>query len=258
MLLYECGLESMSAVLKLAGAATQLLHPPCHHQSIYGGHTCLLVRVWMRVWAWQLRSPLHLTCTGWAEARDRFAEISRWHFWGLQWAKCLTYYSDKTTFYCGPDHTIKQRWVIPGNRPAESWITPALILQPGRGRIATCAERGKTGSRGPLSFPWWNLEWLHMFSKCMKPVCQKHTLANCLNSAKPSFKSLKCTAGRQKQPVDVCVCALWEAYCVSHQYSSLEDHSQKLCVCVKLGNLISHSIRIHVCTSWIYSWLVIN
>lgn len=55
---YDCGLESVSAVLNLARFQECLvalrppspLHPPTHHQSIYGGHTCLPVRVWMRVW----------------------------------------------------------------------------------------------------------------------------------------------------------------------------------------------------------------
>lgn len=41
-----------------------------------------------------------------------------------------------------------------------------------------------------------------MFSELLKPVCQKHTLTNCSDSAKPSFKSLKCTAGRQRPAVN--------------------------------------------------------
>lgn len=31
-----------------------------------------------------------------------------------------------------------------------------------------------------------------------RPVCQKHRLTNCLECAKPSFKSQKCTAGGQR------------------------------------------------------------
>lgn len=45
--------------------------------------------------------------------------------------------------------------VIPGNRPAESCLTPLLIIhvqQFGRGRIATCAGRGKQEAGALLSF----------------------------------------------------------------------------------------------------------
>lgn len=75
-LLYDCGPQSVSAVLKLAWSQDN--HPGSsshhHHQSIYGGHTCLLVRVWMWVRGWQLRSFMDLTCTGWGDAKDTFEE----------------------------------------------------------------------------------------------------------------------------------------------------------------------------------------
>lgn len=74
-LLYDCGPQSVSAVLKLAWSQDN--HPGSsthHHQSIYGGHTCLLVRVWMWVRGWQLHSFMDLTCTGWGDAKDTFEE----------------------------------------------------------------------------------------------------------------------------------------------------------------------------------------
>lgn len=129
---YDCGLESMSAVLKLAWFQDNhtAFGSPHHHQSIYGGHTCLLVRVWMQVWEWQLHSLMDLTCTGWAEARtdsQKFhGDISEAVSERSVWLTTLI-----------KQHSIVVRitllnnvGVIPGNRPVESWITPALIVLP--------------------------------------------------------------------------------------------------------------------------------
>lgn len=55
-------------------------------------------------------------------------------------------------------------------------------------------------------------------------VGKTHTSANCLNSDKPAFKSLKCTAGRPKQTVDGEGASVFG-------YSSLQrkrDHSQEV------------------------------
>lgn len=167
---YDCGLESESAVLKLArfqdGHIAFGAPPPFrgHHQSIYGGHTCLLVRVWMQVWEWQLRSLMDLTCTVWVDAKDRFTRFSQWHLWSRQWAKCLTYYTDETTFCCGPDNAVKQRWIIPSNGPVESWITVTLIVLPrslARVILQHALTQENRKPRSSLSFSWWILKWLH-------------------------------------------------------------------------------------------------
>lgn len=89
------------------------LPPPLPSPSIYLWRSYMPVRVWMQVCGWQLHSVTELTCTGWAEAMNSFTEMSWWHLWSHHWAKCQTYCTDETTFYCGSDNTIKQQWGNP-------------------------------------------------------------------------------------------------------------------------------------------------
>lgn len=132
--------------------------------------------------------------------------------------------------------------VIPGNRPVESWITPVLIVLPSSlaGVALRRVLRGENRKPGSSLFPLVEFG-VAAHVQLLKPVCQKHTLTNCLNSSKLSFKSLKCTAGGQRLAVDVCVVCEW-FQSLMHKYGHTEakaehgvrvDHSHKyVCVCI--------------------------
>lgn len=90
-----------------------LLLPP----SIYlGGHTCLLVRVWMRVGGWQLHSFMDLTCTSWGDAKDGFEERTV----TFTKSECLTYYADEKTVSCASNHTCSRVGIIAQNHTREN------------------------------------------------------------------------------------------------------------------------------------------
>lgn len=74
-------------------------------------------------------------------------------------------------------------------------------------------------------------------------LCDKKlTLNNCFNAAKPSFKSLQCTAGGQRLAVDVC--AVWPAAALKHGHIEAKtedgvraDHMEAVLVfyCINQG-----------------------
>lgn len=171
---YDCGLESVSAVLKLAWFqdCQAALGSPRHHQSIYGGHTCLPVRVWMQVWEWQLCSLMDLTCTGWAEARtdsQKFhGDISEAVSEQSVWLSTLIKQHSVVVWIT----LLNNAGVIPGNRPVESGITPVLIVLPSNlAGVALRRALREQNMKPERSVLWWNLEWLHMFSL---NLCQRH------------------------------------------------------------------------------------
>lgn len=162
-LLYDCGPQSVSAVLKLAWSQDN--HPGSsshHHQSIYGGHTCLLVRVWMWVRGWQLHSFMDLTCTGWGDAKDTFGE------------RPVTFRkSDRPT----KQHGIVVREVLVA-KLGWSPVTDHRVQTPPPHPAVSWLNAGKRGEP-QASFSWCVLERLHMLDELLEPVFQKHRLTNC-------------------------------------------------------------------------------
>lgn len=161
-LLYDCGPQSVSAVLKLAWSQDN--HPGSsshHHQSIYGGHTCLLVRVWMWVRGWQLHSFMDLTCTGWGDAKDTFGE------------RPVTFRkSDRPT----KQHGIVVREVLVA-KLGWSPVTDHRVQTPPH--ILLCHGSTRESGEPQASFSWCVLERLHMLDELLEPVFQKHRLTNC-------------------------------------------------------------------------------
>lgn len=131
-------------------------YPHRHHQSIYGGHTCPLVRVWMQVWEWQLcslswTSPALAGQKPGTDSQKFHGDISEAVREQNVWLITLI-----------KQHSIVVRitllnnaGVIPGNRPVESWITPALIVLPGSlaGIALRRALRGENRKPGSSLFP---------------------------------------------------------------------------------------------------------
>lgn len=88
---YDCGLESVSAVLNLARFQECLValrppppsptHPPTINLSMGAIHACRCVSE-CEFGEWQLCSLalMDLTCTSWVGAKDRFTEFLLWHF----------------------------------------------------------------------------------------------------------------------------------------------------------------------------------
>lgn len=181
---YDCGLESVSAVLKLAwfqDSHAALGPPPASLNLSMGAiHACWCVsecKFERGSCALSWTSPALAGQTPGTDSQKFHSAISEAVSELSVWLTALI-----------KQHSIVVRitllnntGVIPSNRPAESWITPDSLCRSAAWLGSHCDVRwdGKTGSWAPLSFLWWNLEWLHMFGELLKPVCQKHTLTNC-------------------------------------------------------------------------------
>lgn len=130
---YDCGLESVSAVLKLAWFQDShaALGPPLINLSMGAVYACWCVSECKFESGSCALSLMDLTCTGRVDAKDSFGEFSQWRFWSRQWAKCLTYALIKQHSIVVQTTPLNTAGLIPSNRPVESWITPAHIVLPG-------------------------------------------------------------------------------------------------------------------------------
>lgn len=195
------------------GLVSAQFSPPPPSPSIYLWGPYMPVRVWMQVWEWQLHCVMELTCTSWAEARDRFAEISRWHFWSVREESVWLITLIKQHCIVVRITLLKSTRIIPGNRPVESWITPVLIVVPGNLTKVTLQRvlREENRKPAPLSLCLWNL---HMFTGLLKPLLKTYTA---WTLPKPLFKSLKYPTGRQKLAEVVCGVVMTSTFSYSVQ-----------------------------------------
>ena len=222
----------MSAVLNLARfqdnhAVLGSLPPsPGHHQSIYGSHTCWCVsecKFESGSCALSWTSPALTGQRPGTDSQKFHGDISEAVSEQSVWLITLI-----------KQHSIVVRitllnntGVIPGNRPVESWITPVLIVRPSS--LAEVTLRRVQGNRkwGSSLFP--PVESgvaAHVHGAPETFVKNIHwTTARTL--PKPSFKSLKCTAGRQKLAWDVC--ALWMASAFSYSIQTWTQEAKTLC-----------------------------
>lgn len=147
-----------------------LLLPP----SIYlGGHTCLLVRVWMRVGGWQLHSFMDLTCTSWGDAKDGFEERT------VTFTKSerLTYYADEKTVLCFKPHLFQSWDNCTKSHPRKRRAAAVFLL--------VCFWSGCTC-------------WANSWNPCVRNT----GWPTAHNPPVPDLSLSTCTAGRQRLAVE--------------------------------------------------------
>lgn len=171
---YDCGLESVSAVLKLAWFqdCQAALGSPRHHQSIYGAiHACLCVsecKFENGSCALSWISPALAGQRPGTDSQKFHGDISEAVSEQSVWLSTLIKQHSVVVWIT----LLNNAGVIPGNRPVESWITPVLIVLPSNlAGVALRRALREQNMKPERSVLWWNLEWLHMFSL---NLCQRH------------------------------------------------------------------------------------